>query len=215
MQRILIVDHCMDVDQNGDPAGTRHQRIKDCLLQLGAEVVSVPQIYGGPSLTTAPAGFDESLLNRSRATVSNNYLILLHCGQGQHLVPAVLADKIAHDLPCLLYTASLKPREPVQRYLKSESASPKHVVLPAELRLSPQLTEDWPQSREGSALRECVKAILSGTAPSDAVYQAFGNPKLEAALDELYKMLADGKTLKDISDRRDELLPHDPWGEPC
>jgi hypothetical protein len=185
LQRVVVVDlEKRDVEEK--TGGNRPDRI---IGSLGPECVAnaIPQVYGGPSLSDAPPEFNEELTRKTELTLNGAALVILHCSERQHLVPAVLRTAALRDIPCLLYTAQPGPPRDVVEYLRDDDASPQHVAIP--VRLYPQLVEGWPQSRDGLALRECVKAALSGVPLKDAVRSAFGDPELDRILDDLYRQL--------------------------
>jgi hypothetical protein len=169
----------------------------------GIDVSWFPQVYGTPALPDEDAtDFSNELQGRSRATLSDGDVLLVHTGEDQQFVPAILWERIVHSIPCLLYTALPDQREEVQVYLNSKVASPVHDSLPG--RFYPELSEDWPRSRDGIALKKCVTEILSGIPPKDAVGSAFGDPELDRILDGLYAKLQGGPGHVDLGAIRKE-----------
>src|ERR1022692_1466059 len=181
MKKIVIVDRKLD------DHGTRPERIKACLAQLGVEVTIFPQVYGSPSRENVE-NFDDDLRRLTCQTIGNKDLILLHCGDNQHFVPRVLWPDMALNLPCLLYTGLSTIPLRVSTFLATKEASPKYVAVPP--RLATNLDMDWPQSPDAPRIKRCVGLLLSGTEPADALRIAFGDPRLDEILDDLYTRLS-------------------------
>jgi len=199
---IVIIDH------RQAPSDTRYIRLSACLEPLGTNRRCVRQVYGDPGLPVAPARLTADLLERTNATLAGASLVLLHCGDGQHLVPAVLLQTVLQERPCLLYTGGdphIKAKE-----LVNVCNPLMHVVLPRPF--ATKLPEDWPQSRDGVALKDCTAKILFGLSPRDAVRSVFGEPELDQILDDLYSQLNAGPGKVDLeavrADRNSRLESH-------
>lgn len=199
---IIIVDH------RQQPTDTRHLRLAACLEPLKVGCRTVRQVYGDAPLQTPPAWLTEDLRNQIVTTIGGAKLVLLHCGDRQHLVAEALHVDALRSIPCLLFTGGDPQKKAGE--LASVADPEKHIVLPTEL--APRLREDWPQSNDGVALRGCAERILSGESPKTAVRKAFGDPELDEILDALYAELNGGAVrnnsvaLKALIDKRNELL---------
>ena len=194
MKKIVIIDH--------RDAG-RHKQMATCLRQPNIDISWFPQVYGAPSLDDGEvAEFTEDLRARSATNLQASDVILLHAGEQQHFVPAILWKDIISSIPCLLFTALPAQRSTVQEYLDDNSKSPLHVALPG--RFYPEPDTGWAQSRQGLALKQCVEAILCGIRPNSAVRSAFGDPDLDRILDEMYEKLKPGPPRADLKGIRIE-----------
>jgi hypothetical protein len=144
------------------------------------------------------------------ALIADASLVLLHGGPEQLFAQDALRRDVMKAKNCVVFYGGTNPDAGVKRYF-NEHPSETHALIEEPLALTLQAN-----SHDAEELGTCLDLILAGNyRPPAAVEHVYGDPDLEGALDELYKMLADGRSIDDVRKRRDQLLPHDPWGEPC
>lgn len=191
MPALIFDHHTRDGEQ-------RLSHLKKVLEACTGEMPeSHEQVYGVTSRIPAYNKVRNLLL----ADIRNRPIVLLHCGREQQLVLDVLSDEEFRHTSILCYYGG-PTAEPIRMHFRSPNCSPKHALIPDEFRLEGLM------DAQKKALTECVKLIL-GEPPvlsGEAVDRAFGDPRLEGILNDLYKGLAPGVDFEALGKKRDNQL---------
>jgi hypothetical protein len=194
---VLIIDHKTKLPRVGS--------LKELLTEW--QPASAEQVYGSSELDK-PGEITEKRRVKIRNIISGQDLVLLHAGDNQHLVEAVLIDEVFKETPCLVYSGGTFPSGIAS--ILSESRAEIHAQLP--ITLEETIGASWLASTDAANLRDCIKKIHAGATPRDAVEAVFGDHKLEAILNSLFDELKDLKgdidpeALKALRIRRDALF---------
>lgn len=192
---ILIVDYHSD-----------EQRLKDLEALIKevdprTTVERVCQLAGGDGAFAPPLC---DMVVPIKENVAGRNLILMHCGENQHYVPAAMS--VFGDVPCLLYHGGTL-NQAVGDYLRNSDSSLNHAAIAETFALA-GLTEE-----QKARLKKCVQLILGeARIPARrAVEEAFGAPELDKNLNDLYDAMRNGESLVTLIEMRRKLLDKEPW----
>jgi hypothetical protein len=120
-------------------------------------------------------------------------------------------------VPCLLYCGN-SLSDDASEYVLGNNCSADHVALPEPISmtgLEPAAeiaVSLGNMSTQEAKLKESLKRILvDGESYRQAVESVYGDPLLEAALNDLYDAMKAGKPTKDLIDLRDGYFGKEPW----
>lgn len=193
---LLIIDCRVNYD--------RRNTLVDVCMKRDTDVRSFVQVWGDAKVD------DEQIWPTFDALIETASLVLLHVGADQLYPSDALRRDAMRMKNCIAFYGGANADTSVKQYF-DENPSQTHALIEEPLVLALKAN-----SSDAEKLGNCLDLILTkGLLPPVAVERVYGDPDLERALDELYKMLAEGQSITDIRTRRDQLLPQDPWGEPC